>query len=156
MDNATTTIRLLALIAAKGNRDKVDEIITWASNPPAEKVDNPRQKSENLSPKEFVDLWNARRGACPGVTRITDERRRKIALRIREMGCDDIEQRDTLKRVMNVVNSSQFLQGFNSKGWKADLDWLIANSNNWVKTLEGKYNGSPRNSTDEYAAFFGR
>jgi len=38
-----------------------------------------------------------------------------------------------------MAEASGFLKGQNSRGWQANFDWLI-NESNMVKVLEGNYN----------------
>jgi len=48
--------------------------------------------------------------------------------------------------VFRKIEDSHFLQGENDRGWKIDFDFLIANTENVLKIVEGKYDG--RNGTN--------
>ena len=40
---------------------------------------------------------------------------------------------------MDKIKASPFLLGENRNGWQASIDFLVANPDNIMKTLEGKY-----------------
>jgi predicted phage replisome organizer len=66
---------------------------------------------------------------------ITDKRKSKVKARMNSM---NITFDDVIQAVKNISYSS-FLNGENSRKWKADFDWLFDNDNNLTKVLEGKY-----------------
>jgi hypothetical protein len=53
--------------------------------------------------------------------------------RIREYGLDKVIF------VIRTAGESQFLNGANDRGWKADFDWVLKPSS-FLNILEGKYN----------------
>ena len=63
---------------------------------------------------------------------------------------------EDFEKVFRFAESSAFLTGHNERGWKANFNWL-ANSNNFLKVLEGGYNSSttvkPKPSYDLSLAF---
>jgi hypothetical protein len=68
------------------------------------------------------------------VEKLSESRKVKIRKRINE-----IETLEKFTELFNKVITSDFLTGKNEKKWRADFDWLMANDNNWVKVMEGKY-----------------
>ena len=97
-----------------------------------------------LTPEELVSLWNSGCGECSKVTRMTDKRRQKSKLRIKEFGKTRIEQLAIFEKVLSNVRESDFLQ----RKWSAfGFDWLIDNSDNWVKVYENVYR-NPQNKGD--------
>lgn len=50
---------------------------------------------------------------------------------------------DNWQQIIDKVSASSFCTGQNDRGWKVDLDWLLKNSGNYAKVLEGKYDGKP-------------
>ena len=97
------------------------------------KIEKP---AEAVEPEEIIEAWKAicvPRGA-PGIREITAERRRKLRTRLREH-----PSFDWWDEVFRRMTRSSFLFGGGPNGWRASLDWLIANQTNAVKILEGKY-----------------
>lgn len=43
------------------------------------------------------------------------------------------------KKAIDKLAVSKFATGQSKSGWSATIDWFISNDNNYVKTLEGKY-----------------
>ena len=95
-------------------------------------------QGEKVDFKRVLSLYHSICTDFPKLEKLTDTRKAKIKLRFREMGCE-YEKIETLFRKMQA---SKFMQGDNSRGWKADFDWLFANDKNWPKVLEGKYDNS--------------
>lgn len=82
----------------------------------------------------YKDFFNSLEN-LPNIIKLTDKRKRHLKARL-----DDYSN-DELKDLWTKANNNNFLTGNNSKGWKADFDWLI-NLNNLVKISEGKYDSS--------------
>lgn len=84
---------------------------------------------------------------------ITDGTKRSESLkaRVREHG------RDAIFQMIDKAAGSQFLNGYNEKGFTATFDWLIL-PNNFIKVLEGNYdnknngNNNQRNNGAEQRA----
>lgn len=68
-------------------------------------------------------------------------RRDKIAVRLDEMKKVG-EPMAVMREVIRKCTTSKWMQGDNDRGWKVTFDWLITNSNNWVKAYEGRYDDS--------------
>lgn len=43
------------------------------------------------------------------------------------------------EEVFIKLNKSDFCKGTNERGWVASYDWIISNSENSIKVIEGKY-----------------
>lgn len=85
-----------------------------------------------------LDLWNsyAKRNV-PKVRSLTQARRDKVKLRIKEMG--GIEKaKETLDVCFKKISESDFCTGANGK-WAANFDWFFRSEEIWLKVLEGNY-----------------
>ena len=116
---------------SQGNKIKGKESIIDSS---FHSESSPTQKE--LSPEEFMLLWNEGRGTLPKVAALNKDRKAKAKLRIKEMGKTKEEQRDTMLIVMEKIRNSEFLT---VKWGKCNFDWLIGNATNWLKAYEGNY-----------------
>ncbi len=73
---------------------------------------------------------------CPKMNKVqvvNDQRKGFINARYAEFGMEKVTE------VLRRAGESDFLNGINDKGWKADFEWLMRPTN-FVKVLEGKYN----------------
>lgn len=84
---------------------------------------------------KIIELYHTFCPSLPRVFKMSDKRKNKIVVRLEEMS----QGVTTLQKVFEKVEASKFMRGDNPRGWKCDFDWIIANSGNWVKVLEGKY-----------------
>lgn len=86
---------------------------------------------------EAVAMWNAMAAECalPLVQRLTDDRKRRLATRLRE--CGGI---DGWAVAIGKVRGSPFLCGQNDRSWRADFDFVTTQSK-FTKLMEGKYDG---------------
>lgn len=94
-----------------------------------------KKKKENVDCEFIVKLYHDRCPSLPKVLKLTDKRKMKIRVRFEEMKFSF----ETLQEVYDRIEASFFMRGDNKRGWRADFDWIFANSQNWVKVLEGKY-----------------
>ena len=85
--------------------------------------------------QEFFELYNFTVKRLPKATKLSDARKRKIKARLKNADLD------TWKKVFEKCDQSDFCAGVKTD-WKANFDWLIANDNNYVKVLEGKYDNN--------------
>ena len=71
---------------------------------------------------EALRAWNAmaERNGLPAVAKLTTERRRKLELRMAEVG-----GLEPLKRAVGQVPANRFNLGENDRGWKANIDWFL-------------------------------
>ena len=90
------------------------------------------------SPEQIAALYHAICVSFPKLRGMSGKRRRAVTARIREHPLAEF------RRVFTYAEQSAFLQGANSRGWTADFDWMMCESN-FVKILEGKYQGKEQN-----------
>jgi len=90
--------------------------------------------------KWVVDSFNR---LCPSFSKVqalSSKRKEKVRTRLGEMSSLG-DPMSVLELVFVKMEASAFLKGGNQRKWKATFDWLIENSNNWVKVYEGQYDG---------------
>ena len=80
-------------------------------------------------------LWNALCIDLPKVISLSAKRKKQEKLRLSER---PIEK---WKEVFLKLNDLKFCKGENDRGWRATYDWIISNTDNSLKVLEGKYDG---------------
>ena len=97
--------------------------------------------SEKIPIMEITDMWNSICPNLPKVEKITDKRKAKIPIRVKEMGGWD-KAKPILENIFWKVRQSKFLNGDNNRGWKCYFDWIFENCSNWVKIHEGNYDDS--------------
>lgn len=98
-----------------------------------------KEPVESIDYNAIIGLWVKH---CPELskpTKMTDKRRDKVRIRLSEMGKTRAEQIATLETVFTKIGASDFCNGKNERGWKADFDWVFVNESNWVKVIENKY-----------------
>lgn len=131
---------------------KSEELIPASLFPDETPADSPnKEKSKNK--KQDVDcdfilkLYHDRCPSFPKVLKLSEKRKMKIRVRFEEMDYNY----ETLQEVYDRCEASHFMRGDNNRGWRADFDWIFANSQNWVKVLEGKYDNrtNPQYSANE-------
>jgi hypothetical protein len=117
---------------------------------PNQTDENPEQKTHLLYPsttnpsttnpiKEVFDLFNSICTNLSKVIKLSDGRKRTIKSIL-----DKYPDIETIKEVFANANKSSFLTGSNERGWTADFDWVLKESN-FIKILEGKYeNKTPK------------
>ena len=88
---------------------------------------------KNFKPLELKGLWNRYAGILPKVLDLTKKRQEKSRLRIREHPNEEFWETLFIK-----IQTCEFLLGDSDGGWKASFDWIIQNSDNCLKVLEGK------------------
>lgn len=94
--------------------------------------------------QEIADMWNSTCTNLRKVKEITEKRKRKVPIRIKEMGGWE-KARPILETIFGKVQQSNFLNGDNNRAWICTFDWIFDNSSNWVKVYEGNYdNVKPR------------
>lgn len=118
------------------------EALISQSSAPA--VDIPKAVEHRPHPKDagnspplpetaILEAWNDLGPPFPRVLKLTDLRRRHLRARLAEMGPEKLVE------AITQLAATPFTRGENARGWVADFDWLIANSTNVLKVLEGKY-----------------
>jgi hypothetical protein len=53
------------------------------------------------------------------------------------------------REAIDKIASSPFCCGENDRGWRADVSWFLDNSDNYVKVLEGKYDGKKKETKEQ-------
>jgi hypothetical protein len=81
-----------------------------------------------------VEVWNdgAPAWGLKPIRKLTPHRRRKLQTRIRENSIDEFTE------AIAAIGRSPFLRGENSRGWRADFDWMLE-PKNFTKLIEGTY-----------------
>ena len=102
-------------------------------------------KPDPIPYQEIVDLFNEICTEAPRITKVTDKRKKQIALRYKEL-----ESLNVFEQAFRMVQESKFLTGDNDRGWIAKFDWLMANDTNIVKVLEGNYKNSKTKSSNPF------
>jgi len=107
---------------------------------PISNKDNPSEKIiiSRIPFEEIMNAWNKTCISYPRLISLSESRKTKIRLRLKEMG-DGEKGMQVLKDIFTKLESSKFLKGDNKNGWKATFDWIITNDKNWVKVYEGNY-----------------
>ncbi len=82
-------------------------------------------------------LWKTHCPSLPQIRELTKKRKDKIKARLKEH-----PDPAWWIQVFSLIEASDFCKGNSSTGWKATFDWIIDNSDNAVKVLEGKYSNT--------------
>ena len=82
----------------------------------------------------------------PRIIKLTSKRKQKIKSRWDEIQKEGEGPIKVFTELFKKTVSTPFLIGENRQGWKADFDWLFANDTNYIKVLEGKYDGNKSNN----------
>lgn len=81
----------------------------------------------------LAEIWNQNCGTLPK-TKGLSEKRIKAAKKV----FSDLSPPDWIE-VVRKISESNFCNGQNDRGWRADFDFLVR-PDTWAKVLEGKYN----------------
>lgn len=105
------------------------------------------QKTKKPSPNEIAALWNdsIEGTELPPIKKINDSRREQIHTRMKQD--PDLRSIAAWKNLFQKITASDFLTGDNDRGWTASFDWIIRNSLNYTKVLEGKYKNKTKKTT---------
>ena len=95
-------------------------------------IDREKEKKESINYQEIVNAYNETCVSLPSIKKLSDKRKNKIKARLKSFTIDDFN------KLFKKVQESKFLTGDNDKGWRANFDWLIEESN-MLKVLEGYY-----------------
>ena len=98
-------------------------------------VITPKGVTPNKVVEDAISGWNdlAAVAGLAGVQRLTEPRRRALKARLADAG--GIEG---WMAMLERVRDSSFLTGGNDRGWRADFDFVVKESN-FTKIMEGKY-----------------
>ena len=93
----------------------------------------------------MVEYWNTK-GNLPKVRNFTTQRQVKLKTRMKES-----DFLHNWKEIVDRVSASAFCTGRNKRNWKASLDWILKDSANYTKVLEGKYDDeTPQSGEPDY------
>ena len=109
-----------------------------------EKEEEQARPSAADSPPGHVlhEIWQQERGTLPAVKAMTRDRWNKCQARLGSHAGDAEQFLSDFRAAVRKASETPFLLGANERGWRATLDWLIANDTNYLKVLEGKYDGA--------------
>lgn len=107
------------------------ETDTETENPPK----GAPPSGDGPSPDEVVEGWNelAEARGLPMVRKLTDARKRRLRVRLREYPALEDWQ-----RAFQHIHQTPFLCGDNPRGWRADFDFLLQ-SKSFTKLTEEAY-----------------
>ncbi|MCL2132424.1 MAG: hypothetical protein FWH36_08270 [Lentimicrobiaceae bacterium] len=94
-------------------------------------------------PGKIVENYHAICISLGKVRLLTKERDKKIRLRFAEMESAGFEPYAAFSLVFEKMQDSDFCNGKNERGWRADFDFSVRNDKNWLKIYEGKYDNQP-------------
>ena len=113
-------------------------------------VSRPKSRPDPLDFDFVMDLWNSTMTKVPKVRSLTQARKEKIRLRVKEMGGLE-KAREVLSVCFRKIEESDFCNGTSGK-WSATFDWFFDNEKNWLKVLEGNYdNRKPVSRIEQFA-----
>ena len=122
-----------------GGRRKQEESKPKPKRKQTETKGEAKEKQEEY--KKVVELWNEL--GLQRVEKLTESRRRRIKLRLKEMGSMGVYE-----NVLRMIKESPFLMG-RKTDWKASFDWLFSSDKNWLKINEGNYAENRRTDTED-------
>lgn len=107
-----------------------------------------RRASDVAEITQAISDWNELAAECglAACQKITDNRRTRIRARLKDVG-----GLAGWQAALSKIRESPFLRGVSDRGWKADFDWLLSESN-FVKVMEGKYDGKPAKPETTWAS----
>lgn len=113
------------------------------SLPNNEYSDNkPFDNKDIFNIQEVVDLYNSICNSFSKVQKVSEKRKEAIRARLKGFTLSEI------KTAFENAENSDFLKGKNDRGWKADFDWMM-NESNLIKILEGRYNNGANSKEKE-------
>lgn len=108
-------------IEEKKKREKRKELSVPLSEPPPP-----------TSAKKLFEIWNEYCGALPPAKKLNPSRERRI-----KAIWDRLPEAEWIE-VVRKLSLSDFCNGKNDRGWKADFDFFIK-PETWSRVLEGRY-----------------
>ena len=95
-----------------------------------------KSKNKRETPvTEFINHWNSKE-TLPTIKVFSQKRIDKLNTRLKENYFSE-----NWMLVIDKIAASRFCCGDNKRAWKADVSWMLENTDNYVKVLEGKYDG---------------
>ena len=107
------------------------------SDPNGSVAGGPNGRTGAVPLHQAFENWNRAAGilGLPQAQKLTADRSRKLAARLREHGLE------TWNRGLELLAESPFLLGENKRGWRADFDFLLS-PKSFNKLIEGAYCGA--------------
>lgn len=124
--------------------DKNDKNTTSTSDSLNDKLSPVSPKKKSIPEDSLAYLWNSICTNLPKVIEYSTKRENKEKVRLKE------REIDSWKEVFTKLNNSSWCKGDNDRGWKATYDWIILESDNSIKTLEGKYDDKISKPEDKW------
>lgn len=129
----------LVMFAMAGARAQaaVDRTIAAVAGTTAQDIiDRAVEEARARTAKDIVQTWNqaAQEIGIPAVRTLTEQRRKKIAARMKE-------PEFSIERIIEKIRRSAFLKGDNDRGWIVTLDFVIRSEDSYTRILEGMYDG---------------
>ena len=93
-------------------------------------VNNVKKDNTTISPSDFMEYWNSKE-KLPKIVAFSDVRKEKLRVR-----CQQAVFFSQWRAVLDKLALSPFHTGEGDRGWKAKVDWILENDNNFVKILE--------------------
>ena len=115
------------------NQPATNQQLTTNKNVKKDKNDKNDKKKDICN--TFVAYWNSKK-ALPNIRAFNGSRADKLMVRMKEEVF-----KDSWKEAVDKVAASPFCLGQTGGSWRVDASWFLANSDNYVKVLEGKYDG---------------
>lgn len=111
--------------------------------------DNTCQKDDKFDYNNFIELYNSICTNFPKAIKMTDDRRKKINLRLKTY-----PKEKWWNKVFTKANISDFCK----KGNWCNLDWFISNDTNPLKVYEGKYDNKEQKNdgTNKYSTDYSK
>ena len=105
-----------------------------------QKSDVPSSSSSSTTKiySAFMDYWNTQKN-LPKIKRFTPTRIIKFKARLKE---DYFAENWRL--IVQKISATPFLTGDNDRNWRADVSWILSNSDNYIKVMEGKYDNNKK------------
>lgn len=93
---------------------------------------------ERIDYDGIADKWAEILPDMPQISRWTPQRKRKLKTIMKQAGIST----DDLYKSFRIIAATPFLRGENDRKWTAGFNWILGNSNNVLKILEGTYSKS--------------
>ena len=142
IDNINDLSKVLMLTEIPENEDNVNK--STQSREEESKVKKSREE------ERIVKKWNgfAESNGLAKIVKLTDKRLKKLQKRL-------TDENFNIEHILIRISESDFLLG-KTKDWKVDFDFIIENETNFTIILEGKYNGTKHQSTNETDKFLAK
>lgn len=101
------------------------------------------------TPEELFEAYAGNRGDMTPCQRLTEKRRAKCRVRIAERARDPDAFRQDFLASIRKASAIPFFTGAGERGWRGSFDWFVENDTNYLKVIEGKYDGVKRERESE-------